>query len=174
MNGFADLMVAVLGPKAGVGARSAVGQGSLPRNISVEVRHTNKRAAVCFSGVIDCQSHRFITDITISNRLCTAGLSRCGIMTIGPLGEGSVSKVYSLLPLHRWRPSSRWPTARRASPRGSDRRRALQHPRCEPGCVASCIRRPCACTVAARYEFARSGRCACAVVGHFGSSQNFP
>jgi enamine deaminase RidA (YjgF/YER057c/UK114 family) len=27
----------VLGPKAGVGARWAIGQGSLPRNISVEI-----------------------------------------------------------------------------------------------------------------------------------------
>ena len=44
MNGFADLMVAVLGPKAGVGARSAVGQGSLPRNISVEVGSPRRRA----------------------------------------------------------------------------------------------------------------------------------
>ena len=65
MNGFADLMVAVLGPKAGVGARSAVGQGSLPRNISVEVRHTNKRAAVCFSGVIDCQSVNHTDSLSI-------------------------------------------------------------------------------------------------------------
>ncbi len=36
VNGFSDLMVAVFGPK-GKHARSAVGMGSLPRNLSVEI-----------------------------------------------------------------------------------------------------------------------------------------
>jgi len=36
VNGFSDLMVAVFGP-AGKHARSAVGMGSLPRNLSVEI-----------------------------------------------------------------------------------------------------------------------------------------
>lgn len=37
INGFADLFVEVLGPERGKGARSAVGMGSLPRQIAVEV-----------------------------------------------------------------------------------------------------------------------------------------
>jgi len=37
INGFSDLMAEVFGPDAGVGARSAVGMGSLPGNISVEI-----------------------------------------------------------------------------------------------------------------------------------------
>lgn len=37
INGYSDLMREVFGPDAGVGARSAVGMGSLPGNISVEV-----------------------------------------------------------------------------------------------------------------------------------------
>lgn len=37
INGFSDLMREVFGDDAGVGARSAVGMGSLPGNISVEV-----------------------------------------------------------------------------------------------------------------------------------------
>jgi len=37
INGFSDLMSQVFGADAGVGARSAVGMGSLPGNISVEV-----------------------------------------------------------------------------------------------------------------------------------------
>jgi len=37
INGFSDLMVEVFGPEDGVGARSAVGAGSLPGNIAVEV-----------------------------------------------------------------------------------------------------------------------------------------
>ena len=37
INGFSDLMVEVFGDTAGKGARSAVGMGSLPGNISVEV-----------------------------------------------------------------------------------------------------------------------------------------
>jgi len=36
VNGFSDLMVEVFG-EAGKGARSAVGMGSLPGNITVEV-----------------------------------------------------------------------------------------------------------------------------------------
>ncbi len=36
INGFSDLMVAVFGPR-GKHARSAVGMGSLPRNLSVEI-----------------------------------------------------------------------------------------------------------------------------------------
>jgi enamine deaminase RidA (YjgF/YER057c/UK114 family) len=37
INGFSDLMVEVFGEKAGKGARSAVGMGSLPGGIAVEV-----------------------------------------------------------------------------------------------------------------------------------------
>lgn len=37
INGFSDLMADVFGDDAGVGARSAVGMGSLPGNISVEI-----------------------------------------------------------------------------------------------------------------------------------------
>jgi enamine deaminase RidA (YjgF/YER057c/UK114 family) len=37
INGYSELMRDVFGPEAGVGARSAVGMGSLPGNISVEV-----------------------------------------------------------------------------------------------------------------------------------------
>jgi enamine deaminase RidA (YjgF/YER057c/UK114 family) len=37
INGFSDLMVDVFGDVAGKGARSAVGMGSLPGNIAVEV-----------------------------------------------------------------------------------------------------------------------------------------
>lgn len=37
INGFSELMAQVFGPDNGVGARSAVGMGSLPGNISVEV-----------------------------------------------------------------------------------------------------------------------------------------
>ena len=37
INGFSDLMAEVFGPDNGVGARSAVGMGSLPGNIPVEV-----------------------------------------------------------------------------------------------------------------------------------------
>src|SRR5882762_6558117 len=37
INGFSDLMAEVFGDDAGVGARSAVGMGSLPSNIAVEV-----------------------------------------------------------------------------------------------------------------------------------------
>ena len=37
INGFSDLMAEVFGADAGVGARSAIGMGSLPGNISVEV-----------------------------------------------------------------------------------------------------------------------------------------
>ena len=37
INGFSELMAEVFGEDAGVGARSAVGMGSLPGNISVEV-----------------------------------------------------------------------------------------------------------------------------------------
>jgi enamine deaminase RidA (YjgF/YER057c/UK114 family) len=37
INGFSELMAEVLGEEAGVGARSAVGMGSLPGNIPVEV-----------------------------------------------------------------------------------------------------------------------------------------
>jgi enamine deaminase RidA (YjgF/YER057c/UK114 family) len=37
INGFSDLMVEVFGPDAGKGARSAVGMGSLPFNIPVEI-----------------------------------------------------------------------------------------------------------------------------------------
>ena len=37
VNGFSELMAEVFGEDAGVGARSAVGMGSLPSNIAVEV-----------------------------------------------------------------------------------------------------------------------------------------
>jgi enamine deaminase RidA (YjgF/YER057c/UK114 family) len=37
INGFSELMAEVFGEDAGVGARSAVGMGSLPSNIPVEV-----------------------------------------------------------------------------------------------------------------------------------------
>ena len=37
INGFSELMAEVFGEGAGVGARSAVGMGSLPGNIAVEV-----------------------------------------------------------------------------------------------------------------------------------------
>jgi enamine deaminase RidA (YjgF/YER057c/UK114 family) len=37
INGFSDLMAEVFGDDAGVGVRSAVGVGSLPANIAVEV-----------------------------------------------------------------------------------------------------------------------------------------
>jgi enamine deaminase RidA (YjgF/YER057c/UK114 family) len=37
INGFSDLMAQVFGEEAGVGARSAVGMGSLPMNIPVEI-----------------------------------------------------------------------------------------------------------------------------------------
>ncbi len=37
INGYSELMSEVFGPDAGVGARSAVGMGSLPGNISVEI-----------------------------------------------------------------------------------------------------------------------------------------
>jgi enamine deaminase RidA (YjgF/YER057c/UK114 family) len=37
INGYSELMVEVFGEEVGVGARSAVGMGSLPGNISVEI-----------------------------------------------------------------------------------------------------------------------------------------
>ena len=37
INGFSDLMAEVFGEENGIGARSAVGMGSLPGNIPVEV-----------------------------------------------------------------------------------------------------------------------------------------
>ncbi|QVL33089.1 RidA family protein [Telmatocola sphagniphila] len=37
INGYSELMADVFGAEAGVGARSAVGMGSLPGNISVEI-----------------------------------------------------------------------------------------------------------------------------------------
>jgi enamine deaminase RidA (YjgF/YER057c/UK114 family) len=37
INGFSELMADVFGEDAGVGARSAVGMGSLPANIAVEI-----------------------------------------------------------------------------------------------------------------------------------------
>jgi enamine deaminase RidA (YjgF/YER057c/UK114 family) len=37
INGFSELMAEVFGEDAGVGARSAVGMGSLPNNIAVEI-----------------------------------------------------------------------------------------------------------------------------------------
>jgi enamine deaminase RidA (YjgF/YER057c/UK114 family) len=37
INGYSELMVEIFGAEAGVGARSAVGMGSLPGNIPVEI-----------------------------------------------------------------------------------------------------------------------------------------
>lgn len=37
INGFSELLAEVFGPDNGVGARSAVGMGSLPMNITVEI-----------------------------------------------------------------------------------------------------------------------------------------
>jgi enamine deaminase RidA (YjgF/YER057c/UK114 family) len=37
VNGFSDLLVEIFGEERGKGARSAVGMGSLPNNIPVEV-----------------------------------------------------------------------------------------------------------------------------------------
>jgi enamine deaminase RidA (YjgF/YER057c/UK114 family) len=37
INGFSELMADVFGDDAGVGTRSAVGMGSLPGNIAVEI-----------------------------------------------------------------------------------------------------------------------------------------
>ena len=37
INGCSELLAAVFGPERGIGARSAVGMGSLPGNISVEI-----------------------------------------------------------------------------------------------------------------------------------------
>ena len=37
INGFSELMADVFGEEAGVGSRSAVGMGSLPQNIAVEI-----------------------------------------------------------------------------------------------------------------------------------------
>jgi hypothetical protein len=37
INGYSELMVEVFGPEQGIGARSAVGMGSLPGNIAVEI-----------------------------------------------------------------------------------------------------------------------------------------
>ena len=37
INGYSELMAEVFGPENGVGSRSAVGMGSLPGNISVEI-----------------------------------------------------------------------------------------------------------------------------------------
>ena len=37
VNGYSELMAEVFGPEKGVGARSAVGMGSLPNNIAVEI-----------------------------------------------------------------------------------------------------------------------------------------
>lgn len=37
INGYSELMAEVFGPNNGVGARSAVGMGSLPGNIAVEI-----------------------------------------------------------------------------------------------------------------------------------------
>jgi enamine deaminase RidA (YjgF/YER057c/UK114 family) len=37
INGYSELMAEILGPDNGVGARSAVGMGSLPGNIAVEI-----------------------------------------------------------------------------------------------------------------------------------------
>jgi enamine deaminase RidA (YjgF/YER057c/UK114 family) len=37
INGYSELLAEVFGPEAGVGARSAVGMGSLPGNIAVEI-----------------------------------------------------------------------------------------------------------------------------------------
>ena len=40
MNGYADFMVEIFGEEIGKGTRSAVGMGSLPGNLSVEVEGT--------------------------------------------------------------------------------------------------------------------------------------
>lgn len=40
MNGFSDLIVEVFGEENGKGARSTVGMGSLPGNISIEIEAT--------------------------------------------------------------------------------------------------------------------------------------
>jgi len=40
INGYSDLMRDVFGPEAGVGTRSAVGMGSLPGGIAVEIEAT--------------------------------------------------------------------------------------------------------------------------------------
>lgn len=37
INGCSELFAEVFGPEAGIGSRSAVGMGSLPRNIAVEI-----------------------------------------------------------------------------------------------------------------------------------------
>jgi enamine deaminase RidA (YjgF/YER057c/UK114 family) len=37
INGCSELFAEVFGPEAGVGSRSAIGVGSLPRNIAVEI-----------------------------------------------------------------------------------------------------------------------------------------
>ena len=37
INGYSELMVEVFGPENGVGTRSAVGVGSLPDNMPVEI-----------------------------------------------------------------------------------------------------------------------------------------
>jgi enamine deaminase RidA (YjgF/YER057c/UK114 family) len=37
IDGYSELMAEVFGPEIGVGARSAVGMGSLPGNIAVEI-----------------------------------------------------------------------------------------------------------------------------------------
>ena len=37
INGYSELMAEVFGPEIGVGARSAVGMGSLPGDIAVEI-----------------------------------------------------------------------------------------------------------------------------------------
>jgi len=37
INGYSELMAEVFGPDAGVGARSAIGMGSLPGNVAVEI-----------------------------------------------------------------------------------------------------------------------------------------
>jgi enamine deaminase RidA (YjgF/YER057c/UK114 family) len=37
INGFSELMADVFGKEIGIGARSAVGMGSLPSNIAVEI-----------------------------------------------------------------------------------------------------------------------------------------
>lgn len=37
INGFSELMAEIFGSEAGIGARSAVGMGSLPNNIAVEI-----------------------------------------------------------------------------------------------------------------------------------------
>jgi enamine deaminase RidA (YjgF/YER057c/UK114 family) len=37
INGCSELFAEVFGPENGIGARSAVGMGSLPRNMAVEI-----------------------------------------------------------------------------------------------------------------------------------------